>query len=102
MTKTNNNLYSGIPQPITQLTTEQDFKMRQIELALNNPDVEIEDIKTVFLALQKQNFVLANSVMNLIKQWPKVMITDPPTTEEGKRKYGILLEIKDSTSTSET
>ena len=29
-----------------------------------------DDIITVFMALQKQNFVLANSLSNLIKHWP--------------------------------
>ena len=29
-----------------------------------------EEIITVFLALQKQNFVLGNSLTNLIEHWP--------------------------------
>ena len=29
-----------------------------------------EDIMTVFLALQKQNFILGNSLKNLINHWP--------------------------------
>ena len=29
-----------------------------------------EDIITVFVALQRQNFALANTVSNLVKQWP--------------------------------
>ena len=29
-----------------------------------------EDIVTVFLALQKQCFVLGNNMSNLVKQWP--------------------------------
>ena len=49
---------------------EQDLKMRLLEDRLNSPDVDRKDIITVFLALQKQNFVLANSMINLVKQWP--------------------------------
>jgi len=41
--------------------------MRQIEDALKNANKE--DIITVFLALQRQTFVLGNNVTNLIKKW---------------------------------
>ena len=34
------------------------------------PNADKQDLITVFLALQKQNFVLVNTVSNLIKQWP--------------------------------
>ena len=49
---------------------EQDLKLRQISDRLNSGEVDYKDIVTVFLALQKQNFVLANSMINLVKQWP--------------------------------
>ena len=49
---------------------EQDLKMRQLSDRLNSGDVDIKDIITIFLALQKQNFILANSMVNLVKQWP--------------------------------
>ena len=65
----------GPPPPITELTMEQDLKLRQIEIGLNNPDTDIKDIITVFLALQKQNFVLTNSINNLLKKWPKPPVT---------------------------
>ena len=71
MTSTNENLNFGPPPPITKLTTEQDLKMRLIADKLKRDDVRKEDIITVFLALQKQNFVLSNSLMNLIENWPK-------------------------------
>jgi len=29
-----------------------------------------EDVTTLILALQHQNFVLGNSLTNLVKQWP--------------------------------
>ena len=70
MTSTKKNLSFGPPPPITELTMEQDLKLRQIKDKLNSGDVDYKDIVTVFLALQKQNFVLANSMINLVKQWP--------------------------------
>ena len=51
---------------------EQDLKLRQISDRLNSGDVEYKDIVTVFLALQKQNFVLANSMINLVNKWPTI------------------------------
>ena len=59
---------SGIPpMPITKLTMEQEFKMRQIEDNLQHADKE--DIIIVFLALQRQAFVLGNNMSNLLKHW---------------------------------
>ena len=57
---------------------EQEFKMRRIEDALNNPDTTKEDMITVFLALQRQCFVLGNNMNQLLKKWPN----HPPTTHE--------------------
>ena len=54
---------------------EQDLKLRQLEIGLSDPDTDIKDITTVFLALQKQNFVLTNSITNLLKKWPKPPVT---------------------------
>ena len=71
MTSTKENLNFGPPPPITKLTTEQDLKMRLIADKLKRDDVKKEDIITVYLALQKQNFVLSNSLMNLVENWPK-------------------------------
>jgi hypothetical protein len=65
--------------------------MRLLTDRLNSGDVDKEDIITVFLALQKQNFVLSNSMINLVKQWPKA----PPITNEVPQMFGILLETKD-------
>ena len=70
---------------------EQDLKMRLIEDRLNSGEVDYKDVVTIFLAMQKQNFVLANSLLNLVKKWPTV----PPTTNEGLPMFGILLENKD-------
>ena len=51
-----------------ELTMEQQFKLRQIEDLIK--EANKEDIITVYLALQKQNFCLANTVTNLVKKWP--------------------------------
>tara|TARA_Y100001968_G_scaffold235602_1_gene218806 strand:+ start:416 stop:640 length:225 start_codon:yes stop_codon:yes gene_type:complete len=74
--------------------------MRQIKDAIENPATAREDINTVFLALQKQNFVLANSLTNLLEKWPKPPVTtDPNITGLDQSKFGILYVIKNSTST---
>ena len=49
---------------------EQDLKMRLLEDKLNSNEVDKKDIITVFFALQRQNFVLGNSLTNLIDHWP--------------------------------
>ena len=66
--------------------------MRQIEDALNSPDSAKEDIITVFLALQKQCFILGNSLSNLVKHWPKPTQLDPTTIDEVLSKFGISSE----------
>ena len=91
MTSNKKNRNYGPPPPITKLTMEQDLKMRLLEDRLNSGEVDIKDITTVFLALQKQNFVLANSLINLVDKWPKVQ----PTINEVPAMFGILLENKD-------
>jgi len=65
--------------------------MRQLELTLPKDEVKKEDIITVFMALQRQNFVLINSLTNLLQKWPK----DQPTINEVLPMFGILLENKD-------
>ena len=55
---------------------EQEFKMRRMEDLL--PEAEKKDLVTILLALQHQNYVLCNTVSNLVKQWPN----HPPTTPE--------------------
>ena len=83
MTQKNRSQYSGLPAPITKLTYEQDLKMRVLKDKLNeNYDNHKEDIITLFLALQKQNFVLGNSLKNLLEKWN--------TIEEAASRSGIL------------
>ena len=57
--------YSGLP-PI-QVTMEQDFKLRVIEDQLRKNYDKKEDVITVFLALQRQNFAMANALKNLLE-----------------------------------
>ena len=47
--------------------------MRRLDDLL--PDADKEDLITVFVALQRQNFILSNTVSNLIKQWPTTLAT---------------------------
>ena len=92
MTQKNKKLSFGLPAPITQLTMEQDLRMRVLEDRLNEAYHDHKkDIIILFLALQKQNFVLGNSLSNLLAKWT--------TIEEAALKSGISLEIKTSTST---
>ena len=49
------------------LTTEQDFKMRVIEDNIRKNYDKKEDIITVFLALQRQNFALSNALKQLLE-----------------------------------
>ena len=87
MTQQNRKSSYGLPQPITELTIEQDLKIRILKDKLNeNYDSHKEDIITLFLALQKQNFVLGNSLSNLLKKWT--------TIEEEASKSGTLFVIR--------
>ena len=66
---------------------EQDLKMRVLKDRLDKTYYDHkDDIITLFLALQKQNFVLGNSLSNLLKKWN--------TIEEAASRSGILLGIK--------
>ncbi len=67
---------------------EQDLELRKLELSLNSGKVNYEDVVTVFLAMQRQNFVMGNSIKNLIDKWPKVH----PTINEVPAMFGILLD----------
>jgi hypothetical protein len=71
---------------------EQQFKLKQIEDALRHPESNKEDIITIFLALQRQCFVLGNSMSNLVKKWPTV--SAQPTTKEETSNPGISFETK--------
>ena len=50
-----------------KLTLEQEFKLKLVENKLRERyDSNKEDIITLFLALQKPNFVLTNNLKNII------------------------------------
>lgn len=74
---------------------EQQFKLKQIEDALRHKDTKLEDVITIFMALQHQNFVLTNTVSNLVQKWPTVTAQDQVTTSVGTFKFGNLSETKD-------
>ena len=61
------NPNSGRPKLPIPLTVEQDFKMRVIEDNLRKHYDNKEDVITVFLALQRQNFALGNALKTLWK-----------------------------------
>ena len=46
---------------------EQDFKLRVIEDQLRKNYDKKEDVITVFLALQRQNFAMSNALKKLIE-----------------------------------
>ena len=104
MTQKKKNQSYGPPPPVTKLTTEQEFRLKAIEIAVNKPEATKEDIITIFLALKKQNFVLINSLNNVLEAWAKRPPTnrDRATTNEVPLMFGILLETNDLDSTSET
>ena len=55
------------PFPVTELTLEQEFKMRQLEDGVEKASKD--DLIVILLALQRQCFVLGNNVKNLLSQW---------------------------------
>ena len=83
--------FPGIPPPpVTELTMEQEFKLRRMDDLL--PEADKADIITLLMALQHQNFCLCNTVSNLVQQWPT---SHPHITQEVPWKRGTLFETKD-------
>ena len=97
MTSNENNLSYGPPPPITKLTMEQDLKLRILHDKLHESYIDKkQDIITLMIALQHQNFVLGNSITNLVQKWPPPPTqSDQDTTKEALGMFGILLETKD-------
>ena len=92
MISNNKNQSPGLPPPITKLTVEQDLKLRLMYDNLIKPETKKEDIITVFMALQEQNFVLGNSLTNLVSKWPTPQ--NQLITDEDPSKSGTLFVIK--------
>ena len=66
---------------------EQDLKMRVIKDRLEHVyEHEKDSIINLFLALQRQNFVLGNSLTNLIDHWPheEIVFSNPSERVQGK------------------
>ena len=77
MMQSNEESYHGFPPPpVVELTMEQQFKLRRLEDLL--PEAEKADLITVFLALQRQNYCLSNTVSNLVKKWPSNPLLTTP------------------------
>ena len=77
MMQSNEESYHGFPPPpVVELTMEQEFKLRRLEDLL--PEAEKADLITVFLALQRQNYCLSNTVSNLVKKWPNNPLLTTP------------------------
>ena len=77
------------PPPVIELTIEQQFKLRRLDDLL--PKANKDDLITLLQALQHQNFVLANTVSNLVKQWP----IHQPITQEATSNAGTSSETSD-------
>ena len=94
MTPNENKSSTGLPpMPVTEPTMEQSFQLRKLQDLL--PEANKEDIITIFMALQRQNFALTNTIKQLLKEWP----TPQNITAEEPSKYGTLFVIKDSPTT---
>ena len=76
---------------------EQDLKLRVLHDKLQEDFHDKQaDIITLIMALQHQNFVLGNSITNLVQKWPPPPTQmDPNTINEVLPMFGILLENKD-------
>ena len=76
------------------MTLEQDLQLKLMYDALIKPTTTKEDIITILMSLQHQNFILSNSMMNLVKKWPKPATKDQDTTNEGQSRPGILFGLQ--------
>ena len=76
---------------------EQDLRLRMTWDALNKKSSTKKDIITVFMALQQQNFVLSNSLTNLVKEWHKHTqeAEDQCIISEAEEMFGTLFGNKD-------
>ena len=79
--------------PVTQPTMEQEFALKRLTDLL--PKAEKDDIITILLALQRQNYALTNTVKQLLKEWP----TPQTITDADPSKYGTLFVIKNYPTT---
>ena len=77
MTMTQNILnpsYGLPPMPVTEITLEQEFKLKRMEDLLKKcPPAQMIEL---FLDLQKINFILTNNISQLLAQW-NLPVTTP-------------------------
>ena len=85
---TTTNLKTAQPQGEAKMILEKSYN-------ITNPETTIDDIITVFMALQEQCFVLGNSLTNLVNKWPTIPPKVQHITREDLSKSGILFVIKD-------
>jgi len=76
------------------MTIEQDLQLKLMFDAISKPSTTKEDLITIFMSLQHQNYILSNSMMNLVKKWPKPTKEDQNTTNEGPSRPGILFGLQ--------
>ena len=76
------------------MTLEQDLEMRKFYDAISQDDVDKNDILTVVMALKHQNFILSNSMMNLVKKWPTTSTSATPQTEPTTKDRTTTKEVK--------
>ena len=82
------DLFYGLPpMPVTEITLEQEFKLKRMEDLLQHcpPKQMIE----LFLDLQKTNFILTNNISQLLIEWPTIL---PLTTPEDPLNAGTQSE----------
>ncbi len=63
------------PPPVLELTVEQFFKLRRIEDLCQ--ELDKKEIINHFLQVQKQNFILNNTVRNLLQHWNATPLITP-------------------------
>ena len=88
--KTTDPYYGLPPMPVTEITLEQEFKLKRMaDLLLKCPPKQMIEL---FLDLQKTNFILTNNISQLLNEWPIIL---PLTTPEAQSNAGTTSEIKD-------
>ena len=63
------------PMPVLELTFQQLFEMKKFHLELEKADNEV--LVEAALALQQNNYMLRNTISNLIHHWPNYETDDP-------------------------
>ena len=77
---------------------EQDLQLRKLHDQVQlNYFTNKHDVVIILMALQRQNYVLGNSITNLVQKWPAPppIPSDPTTTKGVRQMFGTLLGTKD-------